>query len=509
MPSDRTERLKTWLNQQLSTLPAGAPLPTDRQLAERFDVSGITVTRVVREFKLAGRIERIPGRGSFVPKSEISKTDNEPSAPRSAPESLADTIYQAICRGEIRHGESLPPVKLLCLQFNVATQTVTSAYRILEKRGIARKIGKAYWVGQFTALIKTGRTRDIYLFRSKSKDFKPVFQTDAYAFAYQKMERELFGHGFTLRFESTDNLPWLLNNWQEDRRFPAGLCFYRMNDQALKSVLPYLPMLSGAKSGPRHTTVEKPRMLFDWYFGSMFNRLPRHCYILSRGNLHTATARAVARYLCENGYSEAVLCIDEKVYHGHVIWSMFKIFIELKSLNPNFQLHMIIEPMGPAEKDAQVMERIFRIKRHYLLMKAPFVTIGSLMDNTMAVRDIFNACRSFPGARMWICSTDRQAAELYDRAQQKGISIPGHIGLLTLENDPQYYHLGISSCTPDLEKVGYLMAHSLIGDFEPEKTTKGFIRISCSVIDKLTTRSAHRSPTHPKPKAQNPERETE
>jgi hypothetical protein len=59
---------------------------------------------------------------------------------------------------------------------------------------------------------------------------------------------------------------------------------------------------------------------------------------------------------------------------------------------------------------------------------------------------------------------------------------------MTVENDPAYYHLGLTYCYPDFARLGYLMAHALIGDFPVEKTTRGSIRMHTLVVEKLTTR---------------------
>ena len=59
------------LAQQLDGLPAGAPLPTERDLCEVFGVSRPTVRRALRQLEAEQRIVRQQGRGTFAAKPKI------------------------------------------------------------------------------------------------------------------------------------------------------------------------------------------------------------------------------------------------------------------------------------------------------------------------------------------------------------------------------------------------------------------------------------------------------
>ncbi|MBL3685768.1 GntR family transcriptional regulator [Leucobacter zeae] len=49
----------------------GDPLPTERELAERFDTSRTTIRQALTELAMEGRIERTQGRGTFVAEPPI------------------------------------------------------------------------------------------------------------------------------------------------------------------------------------------------------------------------------------------------------------------------------------------------------------------------------------------------------------------------------------------------------------------------------------------------------
>jgi DNA-binding LacI/PurR family transcriptional regulator len=91
-------------------------------------------------------------------------------------------------------------------------------------------------------------------------------------------------------------------------------------------------------------------------------------------------------------------------------------------------------------------------------------------------------------ADIWVFSSAEQAARACAFAESRGMRVPRDVSVLCLEDDPRYYGLGISSCGPDLDRIGYLMAHTLLGDVPLAYSSRGFLEAFCSVVDKQTTR---------------------
>jgi DNA-binding LacI/PurR family transcriptional regulator len=88
---------------------------------------------------------------------------------------------------------------------------------------------------------------------------------------------------------------------------------------------------------------------------------------------------------------------------------------------------------------------------------------------------------------LWLCTRDSLAEPALEALRRMGVKVPDEISLMTLENAPQHYHLGVSACTPDYELVGYLMAHAIIGDMPIKKTRYGYLRMPCPVTERSTT----------------------
>jgi GntR family transcriptional regulator len=62
----RYRDIEDWLRRQCASLPPGSPLPTELELAERFEVSRMTARHAFQELAQQGLIERRRGAGSFV-----------------------------------------------------------------------------------------------------------------------------------------------------------------------------------------------------------------------------------------------------------------------------------------------------------------------------------------------------------------------------------------------------------------------------------------------------------
>ncbi|MBD3239978.1 MAG: hypothetical protein GF331_05285 [Chitinivibrionales bacterium] len=72
-------------------------------------------------------------------------------------------------------------------------------------------------------------------------------------------------------------------------------------------------------------------------------------------------------------------------------------------------------------------------------------------------------------------------------AQMRGIAVPDTHALIALGEYPALTHAGISSMYIDYERIGYVLAHAVIGDVPPPKSPRGFLRVGGTFVERDTT----------------------
>ncbi|GAB3976857.1 GntR family transcriptional regulator [Plantactinospora veratri] len=64
------------LREQCRNLPVGSRLPSEKDLAVRFEVSRMTVRQALDALATDGRVERVPGLGTFVRRPTVAMGPN-------------------------------------------------------------------------------------------------------------------------------------------------------------------------------------------------------------------------------------------------------------------------------------------------------------------------------------------------------------------------------------------------------------------------------------------------
>ncbi|MGJ3508487.1 GntR family transcriptional regulator [Enemella sp. A6] len=68
--------IEAWLEEQCRLLGPGSPLPSEKQLSEKFRVSRMTVRHAMQGLTSSGRIERRQGRGTFVGSPDVHRQES-------------------------------------------------------------------------------------------------------------------------------------------------------------------------------------------------------------------------------------------------------------------------------------------------------------------------------------------------------------------------------------------------------------------------------------------------
>jgi GntR family transcriptional regulator len=71
--SPKGEQLRTILEDLIDALKPGDPLPSERELAERYDVARMTVRAEITRLAGEGLVERVQGRGTFVAEARVAQ----------------------------------------------------------------------------------------------------------------------------------------------------------------------------------------------------------------------------------------------------------------------------------------------------------------------------------------------------------------------------------------------------------------------------------------------------
>ncbi|MBD3392637.1 MAG: GntR family transcriptional regulator [Chitinivibrionales bacterium] len=479
-----SQALKEWMEKQVSSARPGQSIPPDRALAEKFGISVRTVERLLSEYRDRGQIVRIPGKGTFVGQEE-PEPEGPIEHPRSSADMLAETIVREISSGNYRVGEALPSNKFMCLQFGVAPVTVHKAYRRLEQMGLVTRIGKTVWVGSdLKTLVRTRPKREVYLVNYRSNDFSNVFRKDPLAAVYQKMERALFASGYMFRFMNSEDLDDACREWVHAKALPSGLVFFCTDQDQVEQIRATVHYLTRLRDMP------SPRILVDLNTAD-YRTLPRQVMVFSRGTRITMATRALLHYLIEKQYATVNIYIDESrdLWSNYALMLLAKMKAESGAIHAPVKIHYVVKPI----REGATPEQLLNIQgwaKHYftrLLNKYGDIPLTSIYSDISIARDDSSLIARHGKADMWVCATADAAAAVFDEARKAGLAVPRDVAVLSLEDDPRYYHLGISYCGPDHDQLGYLLAHALIGDIPIAKTSKGYIRTSGMVIEKLTS----------------------
>ncbi len=491
--SDRaSERIAEWLDDRLNALQPGTRLPTIKQAAALLLASERSVERVYRRYRENGLLVGIRGRGVF-------KADTRPLRERSVAQprqpsyhNLAAIICKSIGDGTLMRGQPLPQVKYMALKYRVGALTVEKAYHRLIEMGYVTKMGKTFWVGSFDSLVRAKPDKPIYLLKHQTDDFSDIFENDMLSRSYRRMDQELAAAGFFLRFDSTDNLPSIWSRISQAKEFPYGLIAYRTNMDNYEEDFERIRELA---KKIRQLSGDDVPVLLDWELGGIFNKIPRGISILSRGHISTSAAKAVARHIAGAHHRRVALFVNhgQTIWHIHAISGLVKIWTEAKGQSNDVDFTFVLKPPGSTNHEVFLGQFHSIVSRppdsNYLRKYSDSQSLStSLERNTVVADDFEETFHDNRKSDLWLFSSGKDAATAVVWCRTHGVSVPRDTAILSLDTDPQCYRFGISFCSPDWEKIGYAMAHSLTGVFPVEKTTKGFIRTEAHTVERTTTK---------------------
>ena len=474
-----------WIDDTIADPDAGCRLPTVRELSRRFNISASSVRRVLKPYIDDGRLEAIQGRGIFVT-SRMPRA-SQPAALRSlsSAQSIAEAIAGDIAAGKLKHGDPLPSVKLLAGQFKTRNTTVAHAYRILQERGQARKIGRYYWVGGLKSVHSFGARKIVPCFNFSEGDLSDLTADNEVGNAYENMESVLHNHGLSLRLEDGRDLDLFLRPDTFATSDCAGIMISGVEDQRFARICPRIEALGPA--------LERTGRRILVCGSDPERRVPRRTHYFCHGTIITHTVRTAAEYSFRKGFRDIVLYFRERPNTLPGIRFFLRFISESLARNPETRIRFLIQPLHHDTSPEQVFKRTPSYLYHKsfvyiegILSKHAPITLQQLFDMITIGDSIDDLLSRTPRGALWLTRDAPTALEVADRCAARRIPLPSGAALLCFDKGVSLRRRGIASCVPDWNTIGYLMAHALIGDIPIQTSRRGFIRTPALLYERST-----------------------
>ena len=473
MPSSLSRNFSRWVEKVIADPSAEECLPTTTELSRRFKLSRMTINRLLKPYLSEGTLTAIRGKGTFIT-SRMSSSRSTPVARSvTSAQSIVNAVADDIATGRLKHGDPLPSFKLLRAQYRTGNVTIRQAYRMLEKKGLAAKIGRSYWVGGMQSLRSFGSEGTVVCFNFSEGDPSDLNLDNDIRRAFLAMEHELHNHGLRLRFEDCSQLDLFLRPETFGKGAFAGACISGITKQRFAGLAGPIEAL-----GPVMNRSGKRILLCGAHY-----KKPGKAHLFCHGTITTSLVRTAADYCFSKGFHTIVPVFRETDTNSKDLRFLVRFISESLRLNPHVRILFLIQPLPHTTSPEQVFQRTvsFRMHHHFeyfegLLSKyAPFtmndlyklITLGDTLEELFA---------RIPKGAVFLCRDAATAYEAVAWCQSRRLPLPSEASVLCFDDNPSLSLRGIATCIPDWATMGYLMAHALVGDIPIKKSRQGFLR---------------------------------
>ncbi|MBN1671762.1 MAG: GntR family transcriptional regulator [Kiritimatiellae bacterium] len=482
-----TDPLQAWLDDWLRNAEPGARLPSDQALAAAWGVSHSTVRRLLRACAAAGRLVRIRGKGTFIPRT--GPTSPPPVSYRaSSVQSIVDWLTEAISAADLKVGDPLPANKIMCARFHVRSATVRQAYARLRQQDLATQVGKYWWVGHPDELARDPAKKAVVLFADRAYDLDRVFDTPELSALITAGETELLRQGYTLHFDYADNLEKQVRAWSRRKSWPHGLIFSG----------PRVGVLDPPDIDERHQRVAsayRARRRPLPPIVVLTNRAERRIggvHLFSMSHAGTVVARTLARFLFLKGCRHATYFLGSGKRPEYGVLECARFLAEIDRLNPAFRLRIVarrtVVVRSPARLFDSAPPTVTPSVLERLLTKYRAIPLSTLERNTALVSEFPAEYRNIRAGEALVFVAMADAADALQWCRTQAIDVPDQTQIVSLEHAARFLPRGITSCVPDWQTGGYALAHAIIGDIPLKKTRQGYLPFRARLLERLTTR---------------------
>ncbi len=480
-----SQNLAVWLEGKILQSKSGEWLEPSWKLATVFNVSIATVERALKKLRDKGLICRIQGRGTFIG-TFLAETPRIKILKKTSAERLAQSILQDIQSGMLVVNSHLPAFKYMRYRFKASYRTVRKACDILEQKKCITCVGKTYRIGQnLDDRIKQVRYENVYLF-SKVTDFSERTFEEINSKSFQKLELELSSSGVNLQCNTYEQFETLFKLWLKNDVHLRGLIFVHAENKIINKYLPFIEELV------LRNRLRASSVLWEMPAGDTHN-LPKAHSIVYGGSMLTTLARGLAHIVQERGFQSVHFFLDENfpIWGKHVLnYTAARIFSEIIfECRPEIlkfyvtTIKRFSSVKSWIEKDSSSLDIQFQLNKYQSL------ALDTFIDHLEFASRTFVPSISIPGKELWVFQSAKQAVKIILKYRERGIELDRQVCILTLEDELRFRGFGISYLGPDWERLGYQMAHAVLGDINVERSRLGFLRTHPKWIHRNTTLS--------------------
>ena len=483
MSSKPSRVFSRWIEEVIAEPSGNECLPSTTELSRQFGLSPTSINRILKRFVAGGELTAIRGKGTFVTSRMAPAEKHVTLHSVTSSRTIAEALTEDIATGRLKRGDPLPSFKLLRNQFKTGHTTIRHAYRMLEKRGLVKRVGRSYWVGGMKSVRAFGARGTVVCFNFSEGDPSDMMAETEIREVFTAMEHELHAHRLTLHFEDCKRLDLFLRPGAWSGSDSAGMMISGITKTRFHDLFPRIEAL-----GPALSRNGKRLLLCGAHY-----RRPKRTHFFCHGTIITSVVRTAAEACFSGGYEDIVLLLRER--EGNLSDMRFLIRFISESLvrNPKVRITFLIEPLGANDSPESILKRTPSFAKlgnfeylEGLLSKYEPRTIDDLCGMISAGRDLDRLMAEAPRRAVWLTTKAAAACRVVQWLNDNRVRMPSEAAVLCFDEDVSLARRGIASCVPDRHTIGYLMAHALIGDIPIKKSRQGFLRTPAILCERCT-----------------------
>jgi len=222
-----------------------------------------------------------------------------------------------------------------------------------------------------------------------------------------------------------------------------------------------------------------------------FRRDDTHSVYFSLGHVTAVMRRRLAQFLADRRFARAYYLVEERESNPQAIVDALRLVPELDRRDPSFDLRIVVKPLDGVTSPRHYFEALHaRIPPDHMqvrLDKYRHIPLADLERGFTFVNALDDALAAASAPCVWVLEFSRSAAEALDWCAAHGIAVPAGMSIVCLENDHHYAGRAITCCIRDWDRMGYLMAHALMGDIPLRLSRRGFVDFDAPLLERRTT----------------------